>query len=84
MRIERTAAPGNGAALHHIVARFGGRFRVWIDPDGNRCLSIYDDLGLDTPTVVLQPDEANQLADLLHDRSTCPSPSCCGNHRSTS
>lgn len=69
MYIERTTVPGGGA-LHHIVARHGGRFCLLVDAESNRRLFIYDDPDLDVPAyeIVLEPDEADQLANILHSR----------------
>jgi TrkA domain protein len=71
MRIDRTTVPGSGV-LHHIVTRDGERFCLLVDADSNRHLFTYDTTDFDTPAraIVLQPDEADQLADILHSRPT--------------
>lgn len=69
MYIKRTTVPGVGA-LHHIVARHGGRLGLFVDSDSNRHLFVYGDADLDVPAgeIVLEPDEADQLADMLRSR----------------
>lgn len=67
MRIDRTTAPGSGT-LHHLVTRDGGRFCVLIDSSDNRHLYTYGASDPDQPAqdIVMEPDEADQLAELLH------------------
>lgn len=69
MHIERTAVPGVGA-LHHIRPRRGGRFGLYVDAEGNRRLFVYHDSAVDVPAgeIVLEPDEADRLADMLRSR----------------
>ncbi len=67
MHIDRTTVPGSGV-LHHIITREGERFGVLVEPDLNRHLYIYDQGDPDVPerTIQLEPDEADQLAEILH------------------
>ncbi len=69
MRVDRTLVPGNGV-LHHIVTRDGVRFCVHIDADRNRHLFTYSAVDPDVPaeTIVLEPDEADEFAHILHSR----------------
>ncbi|KUI29872.1 hypothetical protein AU196_02995 [Mycobacterium sp. IS-1742] len=69
MRIDRTTVPGGGT-LHHIVTRAGGRLCVLVTHDGDRQVFVYDDDGSDEPAeeLVLAPDEADGLAEILHSR----------------
>ncbi|KUI36376.1 hypothetical protein AU195_06230 [Mycobacterium sp. IS-1496] len=68
MRIDRTTVPGGGT-LHHIVTRAGGRLCVLVTHDGDRQVFVYDD-GSDEPAeeLMLAPDEADGLAEILHSR----------------
>jgi TrkA domain protein len=67
MRIDRTTVPGNGT-LHRFVTRDGEPFCLLVDAASNRHFFIYDGGDRDEPAreIVLQPDEADQLAELLH------------------
>jgi K+/H+ antiporter YhaU regulatory subunit KhtT len=67
MRIDRTTVPGGGT-LHHIATRAGGRLCVLVNRDGDRQMFVYDDDGSDEPAkeLVLAPDEADGLAEILH------------------
>ncbi len=69
MHIDRTMVPGSGV-LHQIVTRDGERFCLLVDASHNRHLFTYDGGELDEPTraIVLEPDEADQVADLLASR----------------
>ncbi|TFV59208.1 hypothetical protein E4P42_09705 [Mycobacterium sp. PS03-16] len=68
MRVNRTTAPGSGV-IHHLVTRAGDRLCVLVRPDGHRQLFEYDgDSDQPTRAVGLAPDEADQLADILHSR----------------
>lgn len=68
MRIDRTTVPGGGT-LHHIVTRAGGRLCVLVTRDGERQVFVYDD-DSDEPAkeLVLAPDEADGVAEILHSR----------------
>ncbi|TDC88446.1 hypothetical protein [Actinomadura sp. 7K507] len=70
MQIKHSTVPGNGT-LHHIVTRGGGRFGILVDAAQRRHFFVYDSADADEPSerFVLDPDEADQLADLLHHRS---------------
>ena len=76
MRIDRMPVPGNGM-LHHVVTRDGKRFCLLVDADRNRHLFVYraddpdaDIADIDVPaeTIVLEPDEADEIAEILHTR----------------
>jgi len=69
MDIYRTTVPGRGA-LHNIVTRHGQRFSLLVDDVGDRRLFAYDGDDADEPVgdVLLEPDEADQLAEILHTR----------------
>lgn len=70
MRIDRTTAPGCGM-LNHIVTRDGQRFCVIVEKDGRRRLLTYDDgddPDVPATSIVLDGDEADQVAELLHSR----------------
>lgn len=69
MQINRTTVPGSGV-LHDFVTRDGERFGVLIDADDNRHLLTYGGSDLDVPTraVVLEPDEADRVAEILQDQ----------------
>jgi TrkA domain protein len=67
MRINRTTVPGNGM-LHRIVTRDGEQLCLLVDAASNWHLFTYDGCDRDVPVreIVLQPDEADQLAEILH------------------
>lgn len=67
MRINRTTVPGSGM-LHRIVTRDGEQLCLLVDAASNWHLFTYDGGDPDVPVreVVLQPDEADQLAEILH------------------
>jgi TrkA domain protein len=67
MRINRTTVPGNGM-LHRIVTRDGEQLCLLVDAASNWHLFTYDGGDRDVPVreIVLQPDEADQLAEILH------------------
>ena len=74
MRIDRTTVPGNGV-LRHIVPRRGGRFGLLVDADNTRHLLTYDagtydggDRDVPAQAILLEPDEADQVAEILHSR----------------
>ncbi|MFF4771833.1 hypothetical protein ACFY05_03135 [Microtetraspora fusca] len=71
MDITRTTVPGVGV-LHHCGTRAGQRFGVMVDDDERRSLLIYEPSGdPDVPrqTIVMDRDEADQVAAILGDRS---------------
>ena len=67
MRINRTTVPGNGM-LHRIVTRDGEQLCLLVDAASNWHLFTSDGADRDVPVreIVLQPDEADQLAEILH------------------
>lgn len=67
MRIDRTTVAGNGV-LHHIFPRRGGRFSLLLDADNTRHLFTYEESDLDVPAqaILLEPEEADQVAEILH------------------
>lgn len=67
--ITRTRVPGAGT-VHHCVTRGGQHVSVLVDTTGNRRLMVYGSADLDVPsqTIIMEPDEADQVADLLHSR----------------
>jgi K+/H+ antiporter YhaU regulatory subunit KhtT len=70
MHIYRTRAPGNDVVVQHITTRDGERLCLLVDDEGSRHLFTYDGGDLDTPAweIVLEPDEADRLAEILHSR----------------
>jgi K+/H+ antiporter YhaU regulatory subunit KhtT len=70
MRIDRTTVAGNGV-LHHIAPRRGGRFDLLVDTDNTRQLFTYEECDPDVPAraIILEPDEADQVAEILHDNT---------------
>ena len=69
MYVDRMTVPGRGI-LHNFLSRDGARFCVLVDTARNRHLFAYDGSDLDVPAreIVLEPDEADQLAEILHSR----------------
>jgi TrkA domain protein len=69
MHIYRTTAPDSGV-LHHIVTREGERICLLVDAARNRHLFTYAGRDVDAPAraIVLEPDEADQVAEILHSR----------------
>lgn len=66
MEVSRTTVPGTGT-VHHLLTRGGVRFAVLAASDGGKHLLSYGGVSDEpTQTIVLGPDEADQLADLLH------------------
>lgn len=71
--ITRHTIPGIGHT-HDCRTRAGQRFAVLVEHAGGRRLHLYgpdrsNDDGEPTQQILLEPDEADQLADLLHQRS---------------
>jgi TrkA domain protein len=71
--ITVSTIPGVGR-FHDCRTRAGRRLGVLVEHTGGRRLYVYgpgtpDDDGEPTRQFVLEPDEADQLADLLHQRS---------------
>ncbi|MFG1943798.1 hypothetical protein [Nonomuraea sp. NPDC048826] len=70
MEITPATVPGTGT-IHQITTRGGDRLAIIDFRDGRRGLTVYengdpDDTGY---VVELEPDEADQLAELLHSPS---------------
>lgn len=73
MEITRTTIPGVGHS-HDCRTRAGQRFGVLVERSGRRRLLTYgtgrpDDDAAPAEQILLDADEADQLADLLHQRS---------------
>jgi TrkA domain protein len=68
--IIRNTIPGIGHS-HDCTTRAGQRFGVLVEHTGRRRLLVHGRGGDDAvpEQIVLDPDEADQLADLLHQRS---------------
>lgn len=68
MRVSRTTVPGTGT-IHQCVTRGGQHFSVLSDGSGQYQLLVYAS-GSDEPlqSIVLEQDEADQLAEILHSR----------------
>lgn len=67
MNIDRTTVPGAGAA-HQLVTRAGGHLCLLVDTRSTRHVLFYDESDLDVPAraIALEPDEADQVAEILH------------------
>lgn len=70
MHIQRIKVPGEDVVAHHMRTREGERLCLLVDERGNCRLFTYDEGDLDTPAweIVLQPDEAGRLAEVLRNR----------------
>ncbi len=72
MDITRSTIPGVGHS-YDCQTRDGQLFRVLVEHTGRRRLLAYGSGGSDdgrpTQQIIVDPDEADQLADLLHQRS---------------
>lgn len=70
MELTYTTVPGSGV-VHHVTTRSGQRFGVLSDGAGRRSLLVYDSADPDTPlqSIVLERDEADRVAEILHSRS---------------
>ncbi len=71
MDVTRTTVPGGNGTLYYLVTREGEHFGVLAD-DSGRHLLIYGDESdpdLVTQSIALRQDEADQLAQILQDRS---------------
>lgn len=68
MHVSRTAAPGTGT-VYQCVTRGGQRFGVLADRTGRYRLVVYA-AESDEPlqSILLEQDEADQLAEILHSR----------------
>lgn len=67
MQITQSTVHGGGV-LHDILARDGERFRILVEPSGERVLMIEDPDDPDRAVVeiTLESDEADAIADILH------------------
>jgi TrkA domain protein len=67
MHTTRTTVPGFGE-LHDLVTRHGQHFRIIADRTDTRELHLYGDAPGPDPiaSIVLEPDEAERTAELLH------------------
>lgn len=73
MEALRSTVPGSGV-VHHFTTRAGLHLGLLVDPDERRTLLVYGSDGSDDPdrpahAVVLDPDEADQVAEVLRTRS---------------
>ncbi|MFE3543274.1 hypothetical protein ACFXK0_09900 [Nocardia sp. NPDC059177] len=66
MDIDRTTIPGAGV-LHSFRTRRGTRFALLTESAGDRRLLAYlEDSDEPAVDIVLEPDEADQVAELMH------------------
>ena len=73
MDITHTIVPGIGI-VHHCSTRGGQRFGVVVDDANRRSLLTYDpadpaDPDVPRHSIVLEQEEADQLAEMLHSRT---------------
>ncbi|KAA0024818.1 hypothetical protein [Antrihabitans cavernicola] len=75
MEISRSTVPGVGV-VHHLRTRGGQSFGVLVDESNHRTLMVYgcgrgEAADVDEPleTIVLDGDEADQVAEMLHNRA---------------
>jgi TrkA domain protein len=70
MQIYRMSVPGNDVVVHQMTTRRGGRLCLVEGPAGDWHLCAYDGSDLDAPRLelVLESDEADQIAEVLHSR----------------
>jgi TrkA domain protein len=68
--IIRDTVPATGT-VHHCLTRGGQRFALVVDKAERRMLVVYGSADLDvaTQTVILDHDEADQIASVLQSRS---------------
>lgn len=68
MDVTQSTVPGLGV-LHHCVTRAGQHFRMLVSRSGERQLFVYESPDSDESlAVVLDSDEADQVANILHSR----------------
>ncbi|MFI0422098.1 hypothetical protein [Spongiactinospora sp. 9N601] len=69
MDVTRTTVPGTGL-IHQFGTRAGQRFALLVDEAGRRHLLVYEAADPDAPaqTIVMERDEADQVAEVLHSR----------------
>lgn len=73
MEITRSSVPGVGK-LHECRTRDGQRFGVLVEPSGRRTLLVYGTSEQGDPDepmqqIALEPDEADEVAEILHNLS---------------
>ena len=70
MHIHRNTVTADSVVAHHITTREGDRLCLIVDAGGSRHLFTYDGGDLDAPAweIVLEPDEADHLAEVLYSR----------------
>lgn len=70
MEITQSTVAGAGV-LHECLTRDGQQFRILVARPSGREIFVYDSAEPDLAmaTIVLEQDEADQVADLLHSRS---------------
>ncbi|MFC9898097.1 hypothetical protein ACFVMC_30775 [Nocardia sp. NPDC127579] len=70
MQVDRTTIPGLGV-VHHLRTRGGARFAVLAEAGGRKHVLVYGSDAADEPSidVALDPDEADECAQLLHSTS---------------
>lgn len=70
METTQTTVPGEGT-VYHCSTRGGQQFGILKDRADRRSLLIYGggDADVPTQTIVMDGDEADQVADLLHSRT---------------
>ncbi|WP_077490874.1 hypothetical protein [Sinomonas mesophila] len=69
MEITQSTVPGAGI-LHDCLTRAGQQFRILVARSHGREITVYDSAEPDraAATIVLEEDEADQVAELLHSR----------------
>jgi len=67
MEITHSTVPGSGV-LHDCLTRDGQQFRILVARPGRREIFVYDSADPDrvVARIVLEEDEADQVAELLH------------------
>jgi TrkA domain protein len=69
LEITQTTVPGFGV-MHHLVTRSGKELRVLVENNGKRELYLYGPAPSEAEAmIVLERDEADAVADLLHSES---------------
>jgi len=69
LEITQSTVAGTGV-LHDCLTRDGQQFRILVAHPGGREIFVYDSAEPDrtVATIVLEEDEADQVAELLHSR----------------
>ncbi|MEV6280124.1 hypothetical protein [Nocardia sp. NPDC051832] len=68
MQVDRTTIPGLGV-VHHLRTRGDARFAIRTAAGGRKHLLIYGDADEPAMEIALDPDEADECAQLLHSTS---------------